>query len=500
MASISRLTLSSRFHTEDRGYGINLGNNPPKLEPVAHPIGTSIEVRDLFYNTPARRKFLRTEKTEFAHIQETIKRLALSRFEVGFKLTHHRKILLALKAATSEQERLQRVGMLCGPEFTQYSLPIEGELEGLRWSGWITQPTYSSSQPEVQYFFVNGRSIRDKLLNHAVRQAYSDVLHAQRYPAYILYLQIDPSKVDINVHPTKNEVRFVDAAKIHHFLVQTIQKSLAQTHPRETKPPLPHSFFPSAVQETLQTYEVFSSASQQPLTETPSKLVQSSSSQEVTSQKIVEEVMPFLGTSPSSDVTTLSVPILGYALAQLQGTYILAENTEGLVIVDMHAAHERITYEQMKTAWHNQNWGAQRLLIPIQINLREHEVELVEHQLHLFTQLGFEMTRTGPETFMVRQIPALLIGTHIPDLFKEVVAELSHFEVSSELQKSIDQLLATLACHTSIRAHRKLTLNEMNALLRDMENTLRSNQCNHGRPTWIQLNMKELDHLFMRGR
>lgn len=504
MASISRLTLSSRFYTEERGYGVKLEDHPPKLEPIAHPVGTSIEVRDLFYNTPARRKFLRTEKTEFAHIQEIIKRLALSRFEVSFKLTHNRKVLLALKPARSEQERLQRVAMLCGPEFAQHTLLVEGESGNLHLSGWITQPTYSSNQPEIQYFFVNGRSIRDKFLNHALRQAYTDVLHAHRYPAYVLYLQVDPSEVDINVHPTKNEVRFAQASQIHHFLVQTIQNSLAKTHPRETKATLPKHFFPSpAVQETLQAYEVFSSSHKKALSEPlpishPAMLPQEPLSEENVGRFITSETsVPPVETSVS---TSLLVPILGYALAQLQGIYILAENTEGLVIVDMHAAHERIIYEQMKGAWHGETWGAQRLLMPIQLTLREHEGELVEQHIHLFHQLGFEMTRTGPETFMIRQIPALLSDTNVSHLIKEVVAELSHFEASSGLQESVDHLLATLACHASIRAHRKLTLSEMNALLRDMENTLRSNQCNHGRPTWVQLNMKELDHLFMRGR
>jgi DNA mismatch repair protein MutL len=489
IASISRLTLRSRFYNSETGHCIHLDGQekPSALEPIAHPIGTSLEIRDLFYNTPARRKFLRTEKTEFGHIHETVKRIALSRFDVKFKLTHNQKILMSFKPATNEDEQLQRVAKLCGQEFIKHVLNVNEQSGGLQLSGWITQPTYSRSQPDMQYFFVNGRIIRDKLINHALRQAYQDVLYNGRHPSYVLYLTIDPREIDVNVHPTKSEVRFAESGQVHNFLTQAIEKRLAKTSPSHvSRPSLPQPalkqqpiFYSkkednkssaAAIHETVQTYL----ALQVPETES-----------------VLEQ---------PSEPATIATPPLGYALAQLQGVYILAENSEGLVLVDMHAAHERITYERMKSSMQTNQLEAQGLLVPVSIPVSEPEADIAEQEIDLFQQLGFELNRAGPEMLIVRQVPILLADANVPMLVRDVLADLRRFGVSASLQENMQEILGTLACHTSVRANRQLSLSEMNALLRDMEKTERSNQCNHGRPTWTQLSMKELDGLFLRGR
>ncbi len=500
IASISRLTLISRFYNNEIGHCIHLDGQekPSALEPIAHPIGTSLEIRDLFYNTPARRKFLRTEKTEFGHIHETIKRIALSRFDVKFKLTHNQKTLMSFKPANNEDEQLQRVAKLCGQEFIKHVLKINEISAGLQLSGWITQPTYSRSQPDMQYFFVNGRIIRDKLINHALRQAYKDVLYNGRHPSYVLYLKIDPREVDVNVHPTKSEVRFAESGQVHNFLTQAIEKILAKTSPSHvSRPSLPQPpvvkqqpiFYskpkdinnedrkkpsPTAIHETIQTYL----ALQVPETES----------------------VPKPAIEPEKAKTNNILPALGYALAQLQGVYILAENSDGLVLVDMHAAHERITYERMKSSVETNNLEAQGLLVPVSIPVSEREADVAEQEIELFKKIGFEISRAGPEMLIVRQVPILLADANVPMLVRDVLADLLRFGVSARLQENMQDILGTLACHTSVRANRQLSLSEMNALLRDMEKTERSNQCNHGRPTWTQLSMKELDGLFLRGR
>ncbi|HEC84577.1 MAG TPA: DNA mismatch repair endonuclease MutL [Thioploca sp.] len=548
IASISRLTLSSRFHSEELGHCIRLDgiDTLSAPEPIAHAIGTTLEIRDLFYNTPARRKFLRTEKTEFSHVHETIKRLALSRFDVSFKLTHNHKTLMVFKMAPHEDEQLQRVAMLCGPEFVAHVLNVNDVSGKMHLSGWITQPTYSRSQPDMQYFFVNGRIIRDKLISHAVRQAYEDVLYSGRYPSYVLYLKVEPNEVDVNVHPSKNEVRFAQSGPVHSFLVSALQKCLAQTTPSHVGPPTPspqkspsqgHSSSREresssqgpCTEKGLTSQGTFSSRKREsvmseypqkfPLgalgekarvkgpksphkTDHPSALTIRETTQAyqalqapLLSEELLHDIFTDDNTAPSKPI-----PPLGYALAQLHGVYILAENAEGLVLVDMHAAHERITYEQMKSAWQAGHLSAQVLLVPISVSVSEREADIAEQHIELFNKLGFDLSRAGPEMLVVRQVPILLMDANVPVLVRDVLADLLRFGVSPRLQENMQEILATLACHTSVRANRQLSLSEMNALLRDMEKTERSNQCNHGRPTWTQLSMKELDNLFLRGR
>ncbi len=576
IASISRLNLSSRFYHDEVGSSIHLNGQEQPIgpKPIAHPVGTTLEIRDLFYNTPARRKFLRTEKTEFGHIHETIKRLALSRFDVSFKLTHNHKTLMVLKAAPNEPEQLQRVAMLCGPEFVAHVLNVNEESDNMQLSGWITQPTYSRSQPDMQYFFVNGRIIRDKLMSHAIRKAYEDVLYSGRHPSYVLYLKVNPSQVDVNVHPSKNEVRFAESEPVHGFLVSALQNCLAQTtpgqvgrpqsYPSQPSPGSPSQVSYSSTKSSLKEIDPAKNQSSLPLragmkylnsAEEPANIMGESP---ITYEDSTRSKFPFqgqdrdqakvkfplssknrarmmgesgmMGNYPSAltihettqayqallpsllpddlppeffvdnDIERSSIPPLGFALAQLHGVYILAQNADGLVLVDMHAAHERIMYERMKSAWQTDSLTAQVLLVPISVPVSEHEADIAEQQAELFNQLGFEISRVGPETVIVRQVPTLLVDTNIPMLIRDVLADLLRFGFSSRLHENLQEILATVACHTAIRANRQLSLSEMNALLRDMENTERSNQCNHGRPTWTQLSMKELDHLFLRGR
>lgn len=531
IASVSRLTINSRFFSEERGHQLTLiGQDKPQLQSIAHPVGTTVEMRDLFYNVPARRKFLRTEKTEFNHVQETIKRLALSRFEVYFKFNHNRKTLLALKPAETEEQQLQRVAMLCGPEFADHALSIQQAEGGLHLTGWITQPTFSRSQPDMQYFFVNGRIVRDKVINHAIRQAYEDVLYNGRHPTYVLYLTVDPEEIDVNVHPTKSEVRFARSEWIHGFLVRSLQKQLGQTQPQaatnasnssNTSPPsqsspayLPSSNLPPTrheVKEAMENYAAFNddspkavpvadNAPQQTLLNWSPPLESSvppSSSYEMPAKPETELENPENSINPESSMV---IPPLGYALGQIHGIYILAENADGLVIVDMHAAHERILYEQLKTAWQNQTLEAQKLLFPLSLTLSTAEIELAEQHHNLFTQLGFEFNQSSDTTLTIRQVPNLLIAANICQLIQDVLADLRQIGFSQRLENHIHQLFATMSCHHAIRANHQLQLTEMNALLRTMERTARSNQCNHGRPTWVQLSLKQLDNLFLRGK
>jgi len=520
IASISRLTLSSRFYHEEMGYCIRLdGTDTPILpEPVAHPTGTTLEIRDLFYNTPARRKFLRTEKTELSHLHETIKRLALSRFDVSFKLTHNRKTLMALKVAQTAEDQLQRVAMLCGPDFVDHILKLNEASGEMQLWGWITQPTYSRSQPDMQYFFVNGRMIRDKVISHAIRQAYEDVLYSGRHPSYVLYFTIDASEVDVNVHPTKNEVRFAESGLVHQFLTTGVQKSLAQTSPSRVAGAPATSPSPSKEK----TFNQKSSVEEGTRLGYQAKRKSKKGATDHKNVKFIPPPAPRLSIQETKQIyealqapllppegaiekqipheNTASIPPLGYALAQLHGVYILAENADGLVLVDMHAAHERITYERLKTAWETDNLTAQVLLVPITVSVSEQEAEMAEQQIELFHKIGFDLNRAGPTTLIVRQVPTLLIDANVPQLVRDVLADLLRLGVSTRLQENQYEILATLACHTSVRAHKQLSIKEMNTLLRDMEKTERSNQCNHGRPTWTAMSLKELDSLFLRGR
>jgi DNA mismatch repair protein MutL len=529
ISSVARLTLTSRTKDAEQAWQVETEGRDmvTRVQPAAHPVGTSVEVRDLFFNTPARRKFLKTEKTEFDHLHEVIKRLALARFDVAFHLRHNGKSILALHEANDDLSRARRVSAVCGSGFLEQALPIEIERNGLRLWGWVGLPTFSRSQADLQYFYVNGRMVRDKLVTHAVRQAYRDVLFNGRHPTFLLFLEIDPAVVDVNVHPTKHEVRFRDGRMVHDFLYGTLHRALGDVRPQD------HLAAPAAVAAVVRATGLeageFGPQSEMSLAGTllerpPGSLEQAPASsvwqspgagyQSVRAQSgfsmplpaaeaqgaYREYFAPLNSAAQSLPEPQGDIPPLGYALAQLKGVYILAENAQGLVLVDMHAAHERIMYERLKTAMAAEGLRGQPLLVPESLAVSQREADCAEEHAEWFQQLGFELQRLGPESLAIRQTPALLKQAEAPQLVRDVLADLLEYGSSDRIKAHINELLGTMACHGAVRANRRLTLPEMNGLLRDMENTERSGQCNHGRPTWTQLGMDDLDKLFLRGR
>jgi DNA mismatch repair protein MutL len=514
IGSVSRLTLASA-QAKSTGWQVSIeGDSEAQNAPVAHPQGTTIEVRDLFFNTPARRKFLRAEKTEFDHIDELIKRMALSSFNVGFTLKHNQRVARQYFPAQSSAAT-ERLSALCGPAFVEHAVHMEAEGAGMRISGWIALPEFSRSQADLQYFYVNGRMVRDKLVIHALKEAYQDVLYRDRYPAYILFLEIAPGQVDVNVHPSKHEVRFRDSRTVHDFIFRGVHDALASVRPGEETicehaHAAPVSFRPGT--ETISVADRSTIESRSSNSYSPSSTSSSSrASHHSHAHSHARERAPVLSVVQEQlaiyrhlhDETTVpqdNTPPLGYALGQLQGIYILAENAQGLVMIDMHAAHERIVYEKMKTAFERQQIPVQTLLVPLSIAFSEREADAVEQAPEFFQQLGFKVERMGKETIAIREVPQLLANGPIEQLIRDIAADLLEHGESSRAQENINRLLGTLACHSSVRARRRLTIPEMNALLRDMEKTDHSGQCNHGRPTTVQLSMDDLDKLFMRGR
>jgi DNA mismatch repair protein MutL len=524
ISSVARLTLTSRTADAEQAWQVETEGRDmaPRVQPAAHPVGTSVEVRDLFFNTPARRKFLRSEKTEFDNVQDAVKRQALARFDVAFHLRHNGKTVLALHEAPDEAGRARRVAAVCGSAFLEQAMPIEIERNGLRLWGWVGLPTFSRSNTDLQYFFVNGRAVRDKLVAHAIRQAYRDVLFNGRHPTFVLFLEIDPTVVDVNVHPTKHEVRFRDNRMVHDFLYGTLHRALGEVRPED------QLAAPAAVAGMLRPTgqaagefgpqnEMSLSANvlERPLSENTWRAPGSGyqggySAPQPTSglpmaesQGVYREYFAPLANGPTPAALPDNqgdIPPLGYALAQLKGVYILAENAVGMVLVDMHAAHERITYERLKIAMASEGLSGQPLLVPESIAVSQREADCAEEHAAWFQRLGFELQRLGPETLAIRQIPALLKQAEANRLVHDVVADLMEYGTSDRIQAHLNELLGTMACHGAVRANRRLTIPEMNGLLRDMESTERSGQCNHGRPTWTQLGMDDLDKLFMRGR
>ena len=500
IASVSRLALTSNSGEGSGWKAVSEGRDMEvELQPAAHPLGTSVEVRDLFFNTPARRKFLRTENTEYKRIDDCLKKLALSRMDVAFSLKHNQKVQFSLRPANSQAEQEKRVADLCGPQFMEQALFVDNDRTGIRLWGWIGLPTFSRSQADLQYFFVNGRSIRDKVVSHAVRQAYQDVLYHGRHPAYVLFLEILPADVDVNVHPTKHEVRFRESGSIHSFVSTTLKKALATDRPQD------HLSTNGGLdlQDKDQPQSLIGQNAL-PLAGTPGSGYQSTWPSSGVPSGVNTPASSYQSLYSSqtefSDSNQAEVPPLGFAVAQLKGIFILAENSHGLIIVDMHAAHERITYERMKDAFDLQGLVSQPLLVPENLAVSQREADAVESNKAVFTQLGFGVERAASESIIVREIPAILRGSEVEKLLRDVLSDLLEHGSSERIRDHINEILSTMACHGSVRANRKLTLPEMNALLRDMEITERSGQCNHGRPTWSQLTVEELDKLFLRGR
>jgi DNA mismatch repair protein MutL len=496
ISSVSRLTLISRPPQQESGWAVSAQGREMVAEimPAAHPTGTTVEVRDLFFNTPARRKFLKTEKTEFRHLEEVVKRLALSRYQVGFSLRHNGKMVHQLRAATREAAREQRLAQLLGKTFVAESvaLDLQAEASGLRLWGWMGLPTCSRAQPDQQYFFVNGRVIRDKVVAHAVRQAYQDVLFQGRHPAYVLYLELDPALVDVNVHPTKHEVRFRESRLVHDFIFRTLYRTIAQLRPQhEGVPSTGAAAVPapaSWVQPGMSATPVPSHRGGHP-----------PAAAGVQEQLRAYGALHPAGEAPAPAGQGVETPPLGYALAQLHGIYILSQNTQGLVLVDMHAAHERIVYERLKRAFEQEQIRRQPLLVPVSVAVSGAQADLAEAQPESFERLGFRVQRMGEETLVIREVPVALAKADVARLLHELLADLLRVGVSDRIEAHLNELLATMACHAAVRANRQLTLAEMNALLREMEQTERAGQCNHGRPTWSQLSLAQLDKLFMRG-
>ncbi|MDI5921624.1 DNA mismatch repair endonuclease MutL [Halomonas sp. LR5S13] len=530
ISSVARLELVSNTDEDPRsGWRVVAEGRrmEPRVTPAPHPRGTSVTVRDLFFNTPARRKFLRTEKTEFGHVEEAFRRQALSRFDIGWVLRHNHKTLHQLPVGDDPVARERRLQSLLGKAFLENALHLDLEVGGLRLWGWVGLPTHSRAQADQQYFFVNGRVVRDRLVAHAIRQAYRDVLFHGRHPVFVLYLEVDPRVVDVNVHPTKHEVRFRDGRMVHDFLFSSLHRALGEARPgegserddapeaadgvRETAPAwqqqpmsLPgqdERVTPNRVRAFMEGYRALhpdheeSLLTPQPAAPAPGGSAADVALEERRASQAGRAPRPAM---PEEDATR--APPLGYAVAQLHGVYILSQTERGLVMVDMHAAHERIVYERMKTQVHGGALQAQPLLVPVSLAASPAEVATAEAEHDAFARLGVELDVAGPETLLVRQVPVLLADADVEPLVRDMLADLERYGRSDRLEARINELLATMACHGSVRANRQLGLEEMNALLRDMERTERSGQCNHGRPTWTEMSMKELDRLFLRGQ
>jgi DNA mismatch repair protein MutL len=479
IASVSRLSLTSRSASGSHAWMVEARDGVIGAPaPASHGLGTSVEVRDLFFNVPARRKFLRSESTEYQHILRTLERLALSRFEVGLGLIHNGKIIWTLPPAHNSAERLQRVARICGEEFAAHVVELRHDTESLRLSGWLALPTFSRSQADLQFTFLNGRFVRDKLLVGAARLAYRDVLFHGRFCAYLLYLEMDPAQVDVNAHPQKLEVRFRESHRIHDFVFRTLEKVLADTRPSAASPG-------SAPRDWL-------TGSSQGRFTLPDTAARSSA----------DAYRKYLTPAPAAGVhengAALDAP-LGYAIAQLHGIYILAQSADGLVLVDMHAAHERVVYEDMKKLLAGDT-AEQQLLMPETLSVTAAQADVAEAHTREFAALGFGVGRVGPEQLALRAVPVLLAGRDAAGIVRDVLSDLAESGSSRRVEESINHILATMACHAAIRAQRSLSLPEMNALLRKMEGTERADQCNHGRPTWVRLPLNELDRLFLRGR
>jgi DNA mismatch repair protein MutL len=499
IASVARLGLASRHASEEHGWAVAVRRGEIS-EAVPAPLqeGTRVDVEDLFYNVPARRKFLRADRTEYAQVDQLLRRFALAHFAIGFELEHNGKSISALPPAGTEAEREQRLRRVMGKDFVEHAIAIEDQRGGLGLRGWVAEPRYNRARADRQFFFVNGRAVRDRLVTHAVRSAFQDVLYHGRHPAFVLYLELPPEAVDVNVHPQKQEVRFREARTVHDFLYSVLHRALAGAGGGAVRPGagLPgaqtaeqdpvamggHGFFASQggqagmalpVREQLAAYAAALGAGQPAAHQ------------------------DFAADRAAADE---ELPPLGYALAQLHGVYVLSQNQHGLVLTDMHAAHERITYERLKRRHVEGGIRTQRLLVPVDVRVSEDEADLAERRRADLAGLGLVVDRSGPESLVLREVPALLAQSDGARLLRDVLADLGSLGRSDRVETAGNEILSTMACHGSVRANRQLTLPEMNALLRDMERTERSGHCNHGRPTWVQLDMATLDRLFLRGR
>ena len=503
IAAVAQVTLTSRSTSSNHAWEIlAVDGSYSSAKPAAHSLGTSVEVREIYFNTPARRKFLKSEATEFSYCEAVFKRIALSRPDVSFSLQHNNRMVWQLAATPphlsetsglAERQSQQRIESLLGEDFATTAVPVSHQAGNLSMSGMASLPAYSKATRDAQYFFVNGRFIRDKVITHAMRQAYQDILHHQRHPAFVMFLDLPPELVDVNVHPAKSEVRFRDSQAIHQFVFHTLQQSLsspaATTDGKHTS--THYSADPSRLSNSISRQQPM----RLPIAAEPLAFYDALFGKEENQQRTLER-----GGSTGQLVADQDIPPLGFALAQLSGIYILAQNTHGLVVVDMHAAHERIMYEKLKSALDQQQIPTQPLLIPISFSAYPLEISTAEEEKSTLTLLGFDIAPLSSNSLAVRAMPAMLKPDHAESAARDVLNELREFGATRALTERRNELLSTLACHSAIRANHELTIAEMNGILREMERTERSGQCNHGRPTWHQITINELDAMFMRGR
>jgi len=487
IGSVARMRITSRVAGAEHGWSVACeGGELDEPKPAPHAFGTTIEVRDLFYNTPARRKFQRSEKTEAGHVEATLRHLALARFDVQFDFKNNERAAWKLALAQERAAQEARIEALCGAEFLASARYVSRSIEGLRLWGWLAAPAFSRSQADMQYTFVNGRVVRDKLLRHAVRLGYQDVLFQARHPAFVLFLELDPRRVDANAHPAKLEIRFRDSSLVHDFVYRTVETALASTlssGERDAPPPVLGAAFAASARLALQA---------------PSQAGLALPLSEVRERASLYHRLHARTAAP--DAADGEVPPLGFALAQLAGVYVLAANRDGLIVVDMHAAHERITYERLKRDLETHTLKSQALLVPVSVAVGATEADLVEECAAELESLGFLLVRRGPTTISVAAIPLALEGSDVEPLLRDLLSDLAAGQGAKRVEAAVNELLATMACHAAVRANRRLSVDEMNALLREMERTERSEACNHGRPTWTQVTLGDLDRLFLRGQ
>ena len=509
IAAVSRLSIVTRTENEDKGYKIEVhgGSQVEGLMPIAHPRGTTVEVEDLFYNTPARRKFLRTEKTEFNHCDSVVKKIALSQPAIEFLFVNDGKVVFHVFSGVNEASRHRRIASICGKQFSDKCVLLDDDVDVMSLSGWIGLPAFSRSARDLQYFYVNGRAVSDHLIAHAVRRAYNDVLYHGRHPGFVLFLNIKPELVDVNVHPAKSEVRFRESRAVHDYIYRTLHRVIAQLTPEESETSLPTpQNIPTGIQNISGqgSHGYGARGVQQNIKMMVREQIQGYAA--LSGQDGVQSESPEISAisepenQASFQKTEEDIPPLGFAIAQLKGTYILSENKDGLILVDMHAAHERITYEMLKLQSASSTLNSQPLLVPVQLNVSQSEALFAEQYVEEFNLLGVELDRLGEEKLIIRSVPEILRHSNIELLVRDTLSDLMEFGVSDRIQDAHHEILSSVACHGSVRANRKLELAEMNALLRQMEEVERSGQCNHGRPTWMSVSLSEIDKWFMRGR
>lgn len=516
IASVSRLTVTSC--TADAEYGAKIAyqaDGSMRHEPAPHPEGSTVDVASLFYNVPARRKFMRTPRTEFSRCEAVVKTLAMAQPQCAFTLSHNGKVTFECKSASDTHAQNLRITRILGKGFGESAHAVSVEGAGLVLKGWLADPSFSRSQADMQYFYVNQRVVRDKVISHAVKQAYSDLIYHQRFPAFVLFLQMEPTAVDVNVHPGKQEVRFREGQLVHSFIRRSIKDFLAAitpehaletavgsggadiatadasyspNHPADSSSSMPYTRPPIQRPMPLQVQEQFKAMNRLGASRAP------------------EPISPYSARSDSplsqdsAEQPEVVIPPLGFARAHLHGVYILAENRDGMIIVDAHAAHERITYERLKEAYHNGALNTQALLVPVTLDVSETEADRCEVEADWLSSLGFKVDRIAPEQLCIREVPAILGRADVSALLRDVLSDLMNHDTSERLRSAVDEVLSSMACHGSVRANRALSPSEMNALLRQIESTPNSGQCNHGRPTWTALSMQDLDKLFLRGR